>query len=330
VSSAASPHPRTGVRWLFGLLLGGLFLFLALRGIPLREVLHALGKASPGWTALALLGTALNNLAKVRRWQVLMAGRGQRMSFALGLRAALVGQMFNYVLPARTGDLSRAYLVGVQGAGTVYTLGTIALEKLVDTLFYGLLFLLTALFLPLPGWVDQSGGVLLAAAAALMLGAWFLGRSSDGALRLALRMTQQLPQALGARLAPRLRDALQTLEVMQDRRALRNMTLWSLFIWGMAVLPNWALLRALHLSGGWLAAMTTLVFLQAVVSLPGVPGRVGVFQYACILALGLFGVGEVPAFTYGVLLQAVAVLPVILGGVVSLKGAHWRATTQGG
>ncbi len=149
-------------------------------------------------------------------------------------------------------------------------------------------------------------------------------------MRLALRLTRYLPQALGARLAPRLRDALQTLEVMQDRRALRRMALWSLFIWAMAVLPNWALLHALHLSGGWLAAMTTLVFLQAVVSLPGVPGRVGVFQYACILALGLFGVGEVQAFSYGVLLQSVAVLPVILGGVVSLRGARWRAKTQGG
>ncbi len=177
MTPADAPRRRMWLRWLFGLALGGVFLYLALRGIPLAEALRALREASPGWVALALLGVALNNLAKVWRWQVLMAGRGETMPFALGLRAALMGQMFNYVLPARTGDLSRAYLVGVQGAGTVYTLGTIALEKLLDTLFYGLLFLLTALLFPLPGWVNQSGGALLAAAAVLTAGAWYLGRS---------------------------------------------------------------------------------------------------------------------------------------------------------
>jgi len=65
-----------------------------------------------------------------------------------------------------------------------------------------------------------------------------------------------------------------------------------------------------------------LLVLQAVVSLPGVPGRVGVFQYACILALGLFGVDETAAFSYGVLLQTVAVLPLMIGGVVSLSGSR--------
>ena len=163
------------LRWLLGLTLGGLLLYLALRDVPLAAAWALLKQAVPGWVLLALGGVALNNLLKVWRWQVLLSERRLHVPFGLGLRAILVGQMFNYILPARTGDLSRAYLVGIEGTGTAYALGTIALEKLLDTLFYGLLFLSTVLFFPLPDWMNRSGWTLLVGRRC-SLGDWcFLG-----------------------------------------------------------------------------------------------------------------------------------------------------------
>jgi uncharacterized protein (TIRG00374 family) len=315
---------RTWLRWTAGLILGGIFLYLAVKDIPLQEVGSVLSQAKPGWVAVALVGMVLNNTAKVWRWQVLLSERRLRVPFGLGLRAILVGQMLNFVLPARTGDVSRAYLVGIQGTGTVYALGTILLEKIFDTLLYGLLFLITALFFPLPNWLNNSGLSLLVIAAVLIAVTLFLARYSGNLLSLGVRITQRFPTSLQESIQPRLQDALRTLEVIRNGQVLILLIVWSIFIWVTAVLPNWALLQALNLPGGWLAAMTVLIILQAVVSLPGVPGRVGIFQYACILALGLFGVPETMAFSYGVLLQAVTVLPVILGGVVSLGGTKWK------
>ncbi len=309
------------LRWVLGLTLGGLLLYLALRDVPLASAWALLKQAVPGWVLLALGGVALNNLLKVWRWQVLLSERRLHVPFGLGLRAVLVGQMFNYVLPARTGDLSRAYLVGIEGTGTAYALGTIALEKLLDTLFYGLLFLSTVLFFPLPDWLNRSGWTLLGGAVALFGGLVFFG---DQITPWVLRIADGLPRPLRGRVVPPLRDALQTLRVTRSPRVLFLLLLTSSLVWVTAVFPNWALLRALHLSGEWLAAMTVLIFLQAVVSLPGMPGRVGAFQYACILALALFDIPETPAFSYGVLLQVVAVLPVLLAGVVSFAGTRWK------
>ncbi|HBX70717.1 MAG TPA: hypothetical protein DEH25_15380 [Chloroflexi bacterium] len=323
-----SQRARTALRWAIGLILGVFFLYLALRDVPLQEAAAVIAQAKPGWVALAFLGMALNNAAKVWRWQVLLAERRLNVSFWLGLRTILAGQMLNYILPARTGDFSRAYLVGIQGTGTVYALGTIALEKILDTLLYGLLFLVTALLFPLPGWLNNSGITLLIIVSVLAVVILFLARYSGGVLSLGVRISHKFPASLQGRIEPRLQDAVETLGVMRRGQALISLILWSLFIWFTAILPNWALLQALALPGGWLAAMTTLIFLQAVVSLPGVPGRVGIFQYACILALGLFGVSETLAFSYGVLLQAVTVLPVIVAGVVSLWGLKWQTHPQ--
>ncbi len=315
-------------RWGLGLTLGSVFLYLSLRDVPLAESWDALRRADVGWVLLALGGVALNNAAKVWRWQILLAERRQHVPFGLALRAILAGQMFNYLLPMRAGDLSRAYLVGIQQTGTVYALGTIALEKVLDTLMYALLFVLTALALPLPAWVDNSGFTLTVLSLAMGLGAWLLARYSAPALAFLLRIAKILPPRWAHNLETRLRDALRTLRIIRSGRALTALGLWSLIVWGSAIFPNWALLRALSLPGGWSAAAAVLVFLQAVISLPGVPGRVGVFQYACILALALFGVAEAPAFSYGLLLQAVAVLPLIAGGVVSLGHLRWRPLSQ--
>ncbi len=315
-------------RWAVGLTVGSVFLYLSLRDVPLSEAWRVLRGADVAWVLLALGGVALNNAAKVWRWRVLLAERRRHVPFGLGLQAVLAGQMFNYLLPMRAGDLSRAYLVGVRQTGTVYALGTIALEKVLDTLMYALLFLLTALALPLPAWVNNSGLTLGFFSAAMGLGAWLLARHSGEMLAFFLRIAKILPPRWAHNLETRLQDALHTLGVIRNGRALTALALWSLVVWGSAVFPNWALLRALSLPGGWSAAAAVLVFLQAVVSLPGVPGRVGVFQYACILALALFGVAETAAFSYGVLLQAVAVLPVILGGVVSFGGLRWRPLPQ--
>lgn len=325
-----TPQKRnnTWLRWILGLILGLFFLYLAIREVPLQEVGAVLSQAKPGWVGLALIGVVLNNLAKVWRWQVLLAERRLRVPFGLGLRAILSGQMLNYILPARTGDLSRAYLVGIQGTGTVYALGTIVLEKIFDTLLYGLLFLITALLFPLPGWLNNSGITLLIIAGVLILLTLFLARYSGSMLSLGVQITRRLPESIQSRVEPRLQDALRTLEVVRNGQALLSLILWSLFIWVTAIFPNWALLYALELPGGWLAAMTVLIFLQAVVTLPGVPGRVGIFQYACILALGLFNIPETLAFSYGVLLQATTVLPVILGGVVSFGGVQWKTNQE--
>lgn len=320
----SSKRTHTWLRWTIGLILGTFFFFLAIRDVPLQDVSAVLSRAKLGWVGLAFIGVVLNNFAKVWRWQVLLAERRMRVNFVLGLRTILAGQMLNYILPARTGDLSRAYLVGIKGTGTVYALGTIVLEKVFDTLLYGLLFLVTALLFPLPGWLNNSGITLLIIAGLLIAVTLILARYSEGLLSLGIRIIQRFPNSVRERIQPRLQDALQTLEIVRNGQALIALIAWSIFIWVTAVLPNWALLQSLSLPGGWLAAMTVMIFLQAVVSLPGVPGRVGIFQYACILALGLFGVPETQAFSYGVLLQAVSVLPVILGGVVSLAGMQWK------
>ena len=66
------------------------------------------------------------------------------------------------------------------------------------------------------------------------------------------------------------------------------------------------------------ASLLTLVTLQVGISLPSVPGRFGVFEAACVLALGTFGIEQTLASGFGLLLHTVILIPAVIAGVASL------------
>ena len=59
------------------------------------------------------------------------------------------------------------------------------------------------------------------------------------------------------------------------------------------------------------------------VAAPPLPGNLGVFPYLTQLTLSLFGVPVETGLVYGLVLQAVAYLPLVLLGLVLLVRENW-------
>ena len=69
--------------------------------------------------------------------------------------------------------------------------------------------------------------------------------------------------------------------------------------------------------GGIGLLVLVLVGLQAGISLPAIPGTIGLFEYICILALSVFGVDQSLALSFGLLLHAIVLIPTTLAGIAS-------------
>lgn len=301
-----------------GVAISLLALFLAARGVDLAGVGASLGQARPWLVALALASVLVNILAKAVRWKLLMGDQGAGVSLGQALRLHLVGQMLNSVLPARVGDLSRVYMAGDLGAPRAFVLATVAVEKAIDLLCYVLIFALLLLLMPLPDWVSQPAYVLIVVAGV-----------ASGAIALALLYRRRvatlpgwalalLPAASRGRadaLAAQFLDGLRVL--LHGPSALRVM-LWSGVIWLTAALTNGLALLALGIAAPAVASLFVLFVLVAGINIPAAPGRIGVFQYLCVLALAVFGVAQAPALSFGILLHALVYLPPIVGGVLAL------------
>ena len=59
-------------------------------------------------------------------------------------------------------------------------------------------------------------------------------------------------------------------------------------------------------------------FISFGTALPNLPGMIGPYQYACQLALGIYGVSDADGLAYGLVLNAVQFLTLIGQGLIAL------------
>ena len=68
------------------------------------------------------------------------------------------------------------------------------------------------------------------------------------------------------------------------------------------------------------------VFLNAGMLLPAAPGYIGIYQIACIFALGLYGVGEAEAVAFSVVMQLVVLSVLLVSGGAAMVSCGFRLT----
>jgi len=292
-------------------------LYLVMREATLQEIWHVLQQVNWVWIGLALATMLVNILLKAMRWRVLLGQPGENLCFRSIFMSLVAGQYLNMLYPARVGDISRVYVIGGLGAGRAYTLGTVLVEKILDLIAYSSLFLLLVVLMPLPAWVSDSGYTFTLIVLVVCLGVVVMTLRREWFLGLLERMLSWLPGRLLGYTIERLRSGLASLEMLQARGKLYQLAVWTALIWWVAVLTNQLTILALDLSLPIKASILVLILLQAGITIPSVPGRVGVFEAICLVALGMFAVEQATALSFGILLHGVVLMPTLLIGIIS-------------
>lgn len=122
------------IRLVIGVAISLVLLFFTFRGLDWGEVGEALRGANFVYIALAAVVIVAAFGVRAVRWSYLL--RPVRLLPARNLfSVVLIGFFGNYVLPAKTGELVRAYVLGRrENLSKSAILGSIAVEKTMDTL----------------------------------------------------------------------------------------------------------------------------------------------------------------------------------------------------
>lgn len=304
-----------GLRVALGTGFSLLFLWLAFRDVSISQIVAAFGQVDWRLVALALgLGLA-GTLARAARWKLLYYPDQKKLNCLRLAEILFISQMLNIVSPVRLGEVARIYYMGhLEVHSRARTLGTIAVEKWLDTLTLLVLMLLVPVTVSLPIWFQNSKGSLAALAIAFFGATLILSFGKDRLLVLLESTSRFLPENWRARLRQAVSLVLGSLDVLRSPWVGLRLQGWSLLIWSLGVLVNYIVFLALGLSLPFAAALFLLVVLQVGVVVPSAPGELGVFNYLCILAFTPFGVGKSIALSYSVLLYLVAFGPILLLG----------------
>jgi uncharacterized membrane protein YbhN (UPF0104 family) len=301
------------VRRALALAAGVLLLWLALRGTSWVDVWRVVARTDRPLLAMSIAAAMAATWLRAWRWRRLLAPGGSRVGTLAFWRIVLIGQTLNIAVPARAGELARVYL-GAEAAARskVHVAATIGMEKLLDAVTFLGLAAAIPLVVAVPAWLTRARDLLGIATALALAAAFVIAIASDRVLAAVDRLP--LPRGLSATW---LRPAAEALQQLRSLRAIGTLSLQSVAIWAAALTPPLLLLRALHVDVPWTAAVVLLLVLQLGTAPPSTPGKVGVFEYLCILGLAPFGVERDEAVAFGLLLHAVAyVPPLVLGSAL--------------
>ena len=270
--SEAEPREGRG-RWVLGAVISLAALALAFWGVQPARLAETLKTARLGFLPLILLLQLAGIALRARAWQTLLGD----VSYPRALAALNEGYLLNNLLPARLGELVRAYLVQKGAAfGTAQALGSVVVERLMDVAIALGALLLTLPRLAAPLWArDLATGVGIALALGVtILAVLVISR------RIGQAMLARLPGVAG-RVLPRLVQGLTTGVHAAGRwpRLLPG-ALWLLAGWAMAWIQLELYLRMYGTTGSptvWLFALSVIAFGAAV---PSSPGAIGVFELA--------------------------------------------------
>jgi len=302
-----------------GIVVTGLALWLSFRRLDWRDVRTSFGSADYLWIAAATALSLLTVYGLGWRWQILLKPR-ERFTLASLFRLNVIGQYVNILMPWRVGEAVRAYLASRQSqASAAFVMGTVAVEKILDFLVF------VAFWVAVPVFLAMGGGVreykialffLLLGAAVLVLFAF----RPQSLLNPLARLARLLPEKIERQALDFIREGIEAFGQLKSPKillAFGGITLMLLF---GQILTNLLVFRAFGIGLSLWPALLVFMAIQAGNIPPSVPGKIGVFEYAVILALSAFRLPREQALSYAIMLHAVAYIPKILLGAVFISG----------
>ena len=304
---------------IFSIVISVFFLYLAVRNVQWLEAKKSLFGANYLWMIPAMFLIAISFIPRAIRWQYLLR-QEKRISIKSLFSVIMVGFMVNNVVPARIGDVARAFLLGKkEGISRSLSFGTIVLERIFDGIALIIFFGIGLFFFPMPSWAK---GFIIIGLVIFGLGIFFLvllKAKRESAVSLLTRLTGLFSKKLSERMGYILHKFIGGLESLGKPDHIFLILFWSLISWLLFGLEFHLLFLSFGISN---LPFYAPYFVMAIVSLgtliPSAPGYIGVFQAFCVAGMALFGIEKNLAISYSVAVHIAQYIPVTSLGLYFL------------
>lgn len=313
---------KTSLKWLIGMGIGALFIWLSAMDWPLGR-LFGDGVALEGTVLVSggnwrfdllylvpYLGIlTVIHFLRVIRWYPLLRPIAYVDFWRLN-RVSAIGFMYLFVLPLRIGELARPYLIADRGDIKMSeALATVVVERVVDGLIVSIILFFVLFFLPGRGGEGfdeiQIGAYL---ALAIFSGAMTVLCVAYVWRRWTLNLLDKIIGVVSAGLAAKIRGLLESfydgLAALPDARYFLSFVLYSLVYWALNGYGYYILAQGFEgFHVPLLAAYAMMCCVIVGMMLPNPPANVGVFWYFLLKPLALYGVatGDPTAIAFGLL-----------------------------
>ncbi|MBI2781889.1 MAG: flippase-like domain-containing protein [Chloroflexi bacterium] len=305
---------RGAVRVVLGIVVSAVFVVLTISRVDLVEVGAAFGRVNFSTVLLAVPVVGLELLLRAIRWQRLLQPIAP-VALRRTVAYLAIGYFANSMLPARLGDVARAFLAGQAfGISRLTVLGTIVVERLADGLF---ILAVVAIL-----------GLTVAGGASLASTALWLGVLGIGGLAVLVVALAWVRRPVGGRIRTSVRSFVERLlrgvEGLRSPAVATSTAALTIAAFGAAVVMFAVIAGAAN--SGLTLAQSALVMggLALSTSIPAGPSSIGTYEFVGLTILTSLGLAPEPALAIVVIVHLVATLPVALAGLIATWQFHFR------
>lgn len=307
-----------------GILIGLGCLAVLLRQVNLRDSWHALGQLSGPFILIPFIVFSLNLPLRAYRWQLIFPAES-RPGFRSCLVALGIGNMANFLLPGRAGDIARCTLAGPTGSlvESTRTLATLAVEKVLDgfALIGMVLFSIWTLSPP-PRVLGLLRAALLIFGGALVLLVFIRHRTST--LVTVVRRTFRWLHlsSLEERFDGLLTSFSDGLSGIPSVEQLLTLALLTGLVWITEAWLIWGLSRAIGTAVTIKSSVVVTSILGLGFMIPAAPGGLGTYELFGTEAFKLAGIPASGALALTVVIHAWIFVANVLAGfaLLGIKG----------
>jgi uncharacterized protein (TIRG00374 family) len=292
---------RRLITFVLSIAITAFFLWLALASVDFAKLAHTFANADYRFVVIAALAMITSYALRAARWQKFLAPT-KVISFRRLFPILIVGFTFNNLLPARPGELARAYWLGQrEGISRTLCLATVIVERVADGLTL-IGFLLTALALlgrfgiDLPPIAEAIAVAMTALFGVALIGLIFLLVRESLALAILQKFTRFLPQRFAARIEKMLGSFVTGLHSLKSAGDVAAIAALSIAIWLVESSTYFFMLIAFGAMDDAalraVASVLTMALINFGVMIPAAPGGLGPYEAAGIFALGALRVNE--------------------------------------
>ena len=334
---------RARLQTAVGAVLTLLLLTWTLRDVEPQVLLQQLRGANlPLLLLAAVVATAIFPLRAVR-WVVLLEPIEPTLRFMDAWRAVAIGMMINNVLPARAGELARAYALSRETRSVPFTtaLASIALDRVFDAL---IVFALMFGAMLAPGF--PAGAMIAGQPATTLVGTWgvatllvvfggamLVAFQPEFVRRLTTRIVRSVLPAWEPKVARFVDHAVAGLAVLRSPSRFSRVVFWTVIHWLTNALAFWLAFRAVGIDAPYSAALFLQGLISIGVAIPSSPGFFGPFEAFAKAGLQIYSVPVTLAVTWAVGFHLLSFVPITAMGAfyfsrLGLSLRELRATAQ--
>lgn len=283
-------------------------------GFDWKSELPKIAAADWRWVTLSVMADLGTYFCQGWRWKLLLTPIAP-VRFLRSVQAVFVGLFANEILPFRSGELIRAFVMARWiDIPFAVSLSSAVVERLFDGVLLVLGFYLVTLFVEVPPYLDDVSLILalLVLALSILVGIVMFHKHHAHAA------------VARSRWAAMLWHVVEALHAMGNSRWFYGSAAASVFYLTLQVVPIYALARGYNVDLSLGEAAVVLVILRLGTIIPQAPSNIGGFQFFAVVALRLFGVEKDAATGFATIMFFVVTVPLWLGGAIAAAMAGVR------